>query len=537
MKKYLFRLASLVAIMSLWVACDNSANDEEQAKLTPIENATMAIYVDVNQIIDKSGIAPQRQVVASAIASEFTNPKDAEFIKSIILDLDNSGVRFSKPLYAIAELDTEKDGGLIYLMGEVCNVNNIDRLIQLINDMNGEEVISMQKDGDMRYMALDDDFYLAYNSQRIVIVGSSSNVFESVKNVMARNHYNLSVFGKRDAGIYLNIKDMLQVAMKNNPQFKDNLMPTYEQLADNAATTLGLAFKPGAITLDAQVYGFPENGQLTNTSIDHLALLPSSTVAVMDMGFDGPAIVEAIKPYISNDIAYAMGVSVNDFNTIKNIIFDAINSLQGDITLALTEWNGYIDEVGDYEYNEYWDEWEYYSYTDVDMDDTNIALIADTRNEYIIGNLGMLFDYENYNHYSKHFDGGRIDVKQDGKLLRGNYTVSMDGTYFTPYMDVFETPRYNLSNARWINDIKNSFSYLVFDVNAAANSEFGSSLLNYVGEQAGYPASDIIYDVVNMSDYIFMRHSTNGIELTWKFDNTSANALEQIVRLALTYAM
>ena len=544
MKKYLIRFTALCALVTMVVACNSGEKEEANARI-PIENSTFALYLDVNQILQKSGIAPQLQLLASAVSSEFEDPKDAEFITSIIKNLDNSGIRFSEPLYAIGEIDMDEQSnqpniaGQIYVMGEVCNVDKVDYLIDLLNRISGANIY-VTKDGNTRYIQLGDEAYIAYNPSRIVLATSNSDAFESTKKLLTRNHYDLSIFGDRDVAAYVNIKGLLDLIKVSYPELYDMWASVGENIADNSAVTFGLSFKPGAITLDMQTYNLPEMGAMKEVSFDHLAQLPNSTVAVMDMGFDGPAIVETLKSVITNDLAAQCGLPINDFNAIKNIIFDGLSSISGDVTLAVTELDGTIDEVYDSYYDYYWDEWEYYSYTDVDMTGTQIALLADTRNEYIISNLaiavGNMLEFKGHNHYRLDFGSGVVDIKQDDNLLHGICQVTMnDFRYF--FEDPFYVDGKTLSNARWINDVKNSCAYVLLDIKAAKNSPFGESLMSYINSDIDYPANKIASDIINMSSHIYIAGTSDKVELTWKFTNTDVNALNQIVRLVLSYAV
>ncbi len=540
MKKYLLKLTTLFAFAALVVSCESGA-DEEKSNLLPIEGSTMAVYLDVNQLIEKSGIEPQLQLLAAGVAGEFEDPKDGAFISSIIQNLDNSGIKFSEPVYGIAKADNSSELSSMFLTARVTNANNIDKLVELVGRMSDTE-LEFEKDGDLRYMSIEGDGYLGYNSNKIALVLARENSFDAFKSVINGPDYDLSIFGNRDAAAYINVKQFIDMSGIMYSNIGGSLNEVYNSLADNSALTFGLTFKPCAVTIDMQAHNFQETIAPTSTTLDHLALLPKGTVAVADMGFDGTAIAEIVKPMLTSDMARIYGMTVNDFNMIKNIILDAVGSLKGDITLAITELNGYIDEIDSNYYDYYWDEWVYDSYITMDLSTTNIALIADTRNEYIISNLGMaagnMLDTKGYNHYGLDFEGGKIDIKQDGDMLRANYIVSTNSQPVYSYGDVFEV-RQNLSNARWIDDIKNSYTYALVDIDALQKSDFGSSLMRYFRDNTEYPVSDIINDFVTMSSHVYFRHSQEGMELTWKFDDNGshANALKMISQLIFNYAM
>ena len=193
------------------------------------------------------------------------------------------------------------------------------------------------------------------------------------------------------------------------------------------------------------------------------------------------------------------------------IALDALETINGDVTLALKSLEGEYKEYIDY----YWGDVAYRPI----VSNVSGALMADVTDTYIISNVGQftsgLLRKAGNNHYV-------------GEL--GDYNVSLiqrDNLLFAGLNTAMEEAKAPASKARWIKDIEGSVAYMVIDVDNLMKSSFVEAVSKVWVENMDYP--QLYTQLTNMLSYAYLTIYSNGSsDLVFVMDDASTNSLEQL---------
>ncbi|MBR6631747.1 MAG: DUF4836 family protein, partial [Alistipes sp.] len=131
MKNFVKHLVLAVVAVVVAVACSS------EPKREPI-TSDFAIYLNGYQLIEKSGVLEQitesnRLMLASTASSE-VSAENSEFLKSVVTDLDNSGLSLTKPAYALINFDETEEKADLVVVVEVHDAESVDRLVATLSD-------------------------------------------------------------------------------------------------------------------------------------------------------------------------------------------------------------------------------------------------------------------------------------------------------------------------------------------------------------------------------------------------------------------
>lgn len=510
-------------------------------------------YMNINDIVDKIGFNDsQRKAFADLLLDDIDESEEEirEYLRNTIINLDNSGIKFSEPVYATFNANLQYQE-LFYEAVIIAQMSDADTLDIAFSD---EDNLTML-DGNIRLVDIENDNFsstLGYNEEYFIIaISSHGNSEDLFKATLNSEKLDLTPFQNRDVALYINggrmfgllkqfaqsdidmAKDMLEYAddeydiymyqnyLDNAQQRYDTLNQISDAVGDLKAIA-GLTFEDGRIVLDMRYTC--ENGEDGNISRvvtnGNLKYIPHNAFGFMNIGFNGPAFVNAVKsnmtPDMENYIAQMLDIPSNQFQTVLSVAYDAISSLDGDITAAIN--NVDIKSVTKYEYGEYYED------TTVDI---NAIAIADVTNKYIIDNVSLAsssLSEVSEDNYIATLDNINLNIGQiDDDLYLGINTAATN------------VPSNSVAD-KWSEVFNDSLGYIVVDIQNIFNSHLGRSVKNNIYDSLEYDEAELVMKIFDMFDSLWLNiHDNNKIELILSFTNTEVNSLEQIASLFIEF--
>lgn len=562
MRKLTTKLLLMVATICM-VACSTSeksqpVSNEVEAPATILfsdDNAVLAAYMNIDDLISKCGLTEQqRNLIAAVMISEIEEADARDYVQGVIQNLDNSGIKFSEPVYATVNMGICDDEVAFegVLVAEVSNVDTLDMLVEKMD-------LPINSENGVRYYNNSDDeiFWTAgYNSKYFVLAFSSEDVSnELFRNTLKNADINLSVFKDRDIAIYMDMgkliafyEQILDMGVRNYQEIIDYsndyyevidaeymLEDYYEQIQQvdimkeyvgtDVKSVIGLTFKEGRIVLDMEYTGGNDKylDMYKSVNDNQLKYIPRDAIAIANIGVNGPAIANFVKDVFNNDmidqLASNLDMSKNDFSSFLMIFCDAISSINGDVTMALNSLDIYTKEVYDWYYDEYYDE------TVVAAD---ALVMADVTNSYIMDNLSLIPDFKrsaNGRGYYMNIDNDKINIGQLDNTLYLGWNVSCD------------KPLTNSIESKWAGEFDNSIAYLAVDVQNASKLSIVEELIEDIYYTEGYQAAEAVESTINLFDsawFNIRKDKKAELVITMKDGNT--NALAQLLNHAIRMA-
>lgn len=490
---------------------ESKGSNDNKAPLAQIDDDIMLVaYLDCNSLVEKSGLTEnQRKLLGSVVASDIEDATMRKYVMSIFSDIDNSGIKFSKPLYATMSFDdtsyTPEFKAVV--VAEVSNVNTLDKFAESAD-------AKFKREGDLRYATIKDengDLTFGYNKNYFVAATAMNyNSYDLFKSTIDSAKMDLSIFEGKDIGLYLNCSELMAAI---NPALTNNEI-VGELQGEDIKCLAGLSFEAGRIVVDAKYSGGNDKIMQIYKTLDNdnLKYVSGDAMAFANISLDGKRLVEIVKEVLTTErereLARELDMNYNGLVTTLQIIYEAVGSIDGAITLALND----VEVKTVYE-------------DDYKVADTRLyvdaQLMANVSNTYIIENVPMLGNMVNKvgpNKYSIPLGRDGINIGQADNLLR----VGIDA----PCDNIPQTNMYD----RWNSVFDNSIGYIVLDIENMANSTIGKQMIREID----YSDRRVVESIIKMLDCLYMNcKSTQSAELVLSFDDTKTNALEQIVTLIL----
>ncbi len=584
MKKYLTRfLLLVVAATCMWACASEKKEEPKQAEEQKDDNknaldngeiaranvaapasaafdlaemdkeVAFAAYISVDDIVKKSGLTEnQRKLIATQAIAEIEYAYLQEYVRKAIVDLDESGIKFSKPIYAtctIGHIDNEEVFECV-VVAEVSNANTLDELLSWagapVEERNGVRYINEYCDG--AYVTM------GYNYSNLVFAITNNNAkdasYELFESTLNNAKLDLSLFGDRDIALYINGGELVDFAKKNyqnsieeykqmyhecrengykyDAEFAmEQVMECEDELAnlntfidmygDNIKSILGLTFENGRIVLDARYEGVKSEYDVWNT-IDnaHLKYIPYNAFGFANIGLNGPNFVASLKevmtPEMKQMICESFGIDANWLPAV----YDALESINGDVTVALN----YYNEEESFEYDYYWD--EYYPTTVYDIEG---FAMANTTNPYIYENLALMWPdlKKSANGYYMEAEDQRLDIGQiDNRLYLGLNTSCNNAISKS-------------LESKWANRLDNSIAYIAVDIQNILTSPLGKKFMDELRNSYSYKDYEKIKSGVNMLDGAWLSvGNNNSAELVLALTDSETNALAQIINFVIS---
>lgn len=554
-KSIIWIIASLLvvggAVAAFMLISKDDAEKKEAAQAA--EELPLVAYVNFAQLAEKGAFdefitADDRSLIASVLSSDIDGKREAKQLKEIIKDFDAMGIDTQAPVCCYMAEDFT---GMVFV-ANISDAERVDSTVSLISyllEEEGENALDLRTKGDTRTIECY-DFSVAYNNDLFALAfGEKDRHFALAKQAVKQSQIDLSMFGESDIAVSANIEKCLDFVRMQLDDQKMNLEEWYnedyidydEYSADveslleaeamldecskyfdaNASIMFSLTFDAGRMTIAYNSNGidFSEYNNIAKpANMDHLSYLSKDACAVMAMGVNGPAWSEFISNYLTNDMLRSLGISAtSEVRMAMSIATDALETIDGGITIAVDYIDGELVE----EYDYYWEEYN----VEPSFNSVDALLVADVTDTYIIANIAQFAgDYMNRvdsRHYSLSWMDNELMLGQDDDLF---------------YVGVNMTPTEKNSSAldaKWAKDIKGATSYAVLNVDALMATKFVKALDDYLLMDYD-PDYDMFREVVGMLSYIYMK--SNGYEsseFVVVFDDKKTNALKQINNFVL----
>lgn len=551
MKKLATRLLFMMMAVACIVACNSSekTNDKEgndggetttndvvdiadasvdapASVLFNGEDVLLAAYLNIDDLLDKCDLTEnQRKLLAAAAISDIEEADAREYVQNAIIDLDNTGIKLSEPVYATFNMGVKNNTLAMeaILVAEVSDVETLDMVV-------GKMGMPLDLENGVRYFNDHEEelyFTAGYNNDYLVLAISSENVSEKLFFATLDNaDVDLSAFSDRDAAVYLDADRAFDVytevicmsVPKSQLEYDANYQELKKFIGSDAKAILGLAFQEGRIVLDLRYAGFNNNyleaSEVVNN--ENLQAIPSSAVGVVNVGVNGPAVADIITkmltPELKRALAREYGMSVNEISSMAIILCDVISSIEGDLTLALNNFN--VEETEVYEYG------EVVETTSIDVE---ALLMANVTNNYIMENISLLpvkkaADGNSYYYQLGGF--GRINIGQMGDTFYAGVNTS--------YNDAISN---SIAN-KWDGEFDDSLAYVAIDIqNLVALPMIKEELVN-LRYTEGREVADLVNGIIGLLDSAWLNvreDNTTELVITMKDDKT--NALAQLFNL------
>ena len=567
-KSLLFTILALVAAAAIgatiyFVSTSNSRKEAQLEELRENIDDLAVFYLNVKQLDEKGAfdkhLTPEnRRLMATAAKASFEDSTLGEHMAAIIEDLNNTGINLDLPVYGCVSDDI--DIAFIATVADVDKLNKSIDLISYVLEMDGQEPIIVVEDGDTRSFTFD-EFAVAYNYTQIAIAPIVHGYDASVacaKEALGRSIEQFAIFGQSDMATYVNIDKFLDALIdslkEDNEMYRewiaeDNfeayywensiaenekniaIMESYKQnFKENANVIMSLTFNPGRAIIDfktdlGEEFTSQYEEVYLRTSNEHLDYFSNDVLAVINCGINGNAIATVMSTILEDPNFKAMmgeEVNSNEFNMVMAIATDVIKSINGDLTMAVEDISGQMVQ----RYNYYWEEY----YTEPQFDSIEAACLLDVTDKYIISNIGQfgagVLTREGEDHYSASLEGFDITLCQENNLLFASVNMP------------FATKERTAAERPWAEEMDNSLSYMVVDIDNMMRNSFIKMLSDDLKGDMDYDVRDIYQRAVDMVSYsYFVVNDITTVEFGIVFDDKRTNALEQITNIFLPLAI
>lgn len=567
-KSLLFTILALVAAAAIgatiyFVSTSNSRKEAQLEELRENIDDLAVFYLNVKQLDEKGAfdkhLTPEnRRLLATAAKASFEDSTLGEHMAAIIEDLNNTGINLDLPVYGCVSDDI--DIAFIATVADVDKLNKSIDLISYVLEMDGQEPIIVVENGNTRSFTFE-EFAVAYNDTQIAIAPIVHGYDTSVacaEEALGRSVEQFAIFGQSDMATYVNIDKFLDALIdslkEDNEMYRewiaeDNfeayywensiaenekniaIMESYKQnFKENANVIMSLTFNPGRAIIDfktdlGEEFTSQYEEVYLRTSNEHLDYFSNDVLAVINCGINGNAIATVMSTVLEDPNFKAMmgeEVNSNEFNMVMAIATDVIKSINGDLTMGVEDISGQMVQ----RYNYYWEEY----YTEPQFDSIEAACLLDVTDKYIISNIGQfgagVLTREGEDHYSASLEGFDIALCQENNLLFASVNMP------------FATKERTATERPWAEEMDNSLSYMVVDIDNMMRNSFIKMLSDDLKGDMDYDVRDIYQRAVDMVSYsYFVVNDITTVEFGIVFDDKRTNALEQITNIFLPLAV
>lgn len=520
MKKSLLAIIAVIAIAGIvaFLVVNNdgftTANKPQRAEI----DKAFVCYFNIEQLaqkgaFDKHITHDQRRLAASIASANIDDSEVAAHTEATIVDLATSGIDINKPIYGYFDIDAEA----MVFVAEVTNVDNLDKTVGILSYIAEQEDathIDIDQIEDDRYVYLNDAI-LCYNATRAAfVVADDATAQEIATKELSSPLLDLSLFGDSDIAIYVDIDTMIDLAdssLTDDDTHKDIISELRENFTEDAYFVSSATFNPGRAIIHSYFEGINRdvnNASNREVTLQHLNYINDSLLAVMGGSINGLKCAEFLQAMLNSEHIPTLD---NETRMALAIALDALETIDGDVTLALQSLEGEYKEYIDY----YWGDVAYRPI----IRSASGALMADVTDTYIISNVGQfttgLLRKVGDSHYTGAFGNYNIELMQHDNLLFAGINHSMQRA---------ESPA---SGARWSSNIDNSAAYLVIDVDNLMKSSFIESYSKAIVNNIEYP--QIYTQLTQKLSYIYLTIYNNGSsDLVFVMDDATTNSLEQL---------
>ncbi|MBQ5737299.1 MAG: DUF4836 family protein [Alistipes sp.] len=540
MKKRLILIIATVAIVAgiaIAIFATREPKAEERAKVEDI----LFLYCNPSQLASKGAfdkyITPeQRRMWATMLTANIEDDAIAENIKSTITDFNNLGVDLTKPLYAYVDEEYQT----LFAVAEIADKNLIEKSlnnIAYIIEQQDNNCSCFEQNRDGGRLTIKDHLALSYNDERVVLAfREDGDVNTAVEVAYTRPLADLSIFGNSDMAMYINAYKLLnfgkqyvdqEIALYSDEDASHMLSELNNEkllleewsnyVTPDAHLISDITFDAGRATLSHKVNGINVSefeAMFGQSNDNHLGYISKDAIAVMNLNINGKSLSKQINTFLDSRFAEIMDIELsNQSRMILAVVCDAIESISGDVTLALQSINGKVVERINYFTGRIEKQPQ--------MSSADFAVMMDVVDNYIITNvaqytMGLLPKVGN-NHYRTQLMGNTITLKQDDNLL-------FAGVNMLP-----EQNPHPATEAEWYNDVKNSRYYLVVNIDNLLSNRFLRSMNEIAANNIDINYRDAYLSLTEKMSYMYtVGHEPMQNTTVVVFDDKQTNSLEQL---------
>ncbi len=507
MKKLYTRLMMLAMTALMLTGCSGGDN---YTNAIP-DDALLIQYIDGAQIAKKAGlstiITPEQRASFADVAAIEVGGEDGEFLKQVILNLDNSGIDTEAPVYSYLDFeDGDFDEPLFAVVTKVCNKAQIDRLLSIAVKAGAD--IDRSAIEDFAVAEIDNTLSIGYNEDTFIAVISdwgcnrSTTLREAIYSAKNKRTKALPDFGSADWAMYINMVEFLNAIQHSEPYLVAQIEQAKEWIGESYQM-MSLTFTNGHITMKHKVDNLPAkteelyDGMLGSVDNDYLKYLPKEVLAASNININGKELLEKLLN-VDNIRQSAISLLGSQRELDKNVamIRPYVESFVGDITFALTALK---------ESNRY-----YGSNPDVEF-----LAMANVKGESVLSAMTMLANGDLTPTGDKEYE---VDAGSET-----GYVGQIDDMFYIG----METKPYEYStsaaDAKWMADLSDADYYAVINLQALFSSP-------YIAKQMRYEIDDdrVMRMLTDTFDYAYIR---NGDGFETIFDVTLVNKDKNSLRV------
>lgn len=476
MKTLCAKLMAIVVVLTIVVGCGSENKQGSYVNIIP-DNTIALMQVNLYPEMEKSGaldlIEPYR-----AEAAEFVGGQAGALLKSVVLDMDNTGIATTQPIYAYAE-GTNEDNFRFVVVAQVGNKEKLDALV----DFTSENVIDIDKKTieQNTILSIDNaDFAkIGYNSCALVVVVAPEKVTSKEVAALLNKAYTprTTALKVTNNPIEVNLSmDNLSTLLKSFDDMDAEVLEVLETLKgieinfDNLVQgginkhVLSIDGMSDASLKEALSYFTP----VEDSFIDNV---PSDAWAVANINLGDKLITEVLEFVEENSdmICYQAGISTEELELAASFI----KTISGDVTFSLNEVN-----VASY-----------------DPDGTALAMVG-TKNDALYKYISTFAVLDGAT-----MNNDVITVVEDG--ITFNIGQQDEGVWVgvntTPVMGAD-----NATSSNWYSRVKGKIGYAVINTNAIFNDKtLRRLLIEELNYEFDYPEQvDLVMDIIDVMDYI-----------------------------------
>lgn len=564
MKKSLIICLALAALLligggvfaAIYFGNDRATTEERATSQSPNHHAVF--YINLDQLIQKSGIHStltdvNRSVLANVITQNIDDRQWTEYTKELLSNLDNSGIDTMTPIYGYVNNHNDI-GTVLTLVAEVDDVEKVDRFMEYISTISNEE-FALEKSGQTRTLFCEEEVIISYDNNKFVVVVSDdvNSIKDLATTALNSPKVDLKAYAKYDIAysvIFAPILDATTNELKANISELNDQIAEYNStkeeyatngneedywweaswieeeilwceqqiesyratlkkinafsanLSSNANLIMGILFEDGTATAELSINGVKSevlpNKMVTN---EHLAYIDNGALVVLNAAIEGDKVSDLLAENITSDYADMFGIDRNEFNIYTGILIDAIESIDGDLMIALNDLYG-----------------GYYGISSAEL----MAAMS-VKDDYIISTIGQFGTG-----FLAQVGDNKYNIRMEGQSI--NLGQIDDTFYATMNMDYTESVA-SAKTAPWVNDVEKSYGYLVLNVDDAMQNNAIAALYRDQLSSLNTQSAVIVDNLVDAVSYTYITiDSPKSAKMVIVFDDRQTNSLKQIVK-------
>ncbi len=458
--KKLHLLITLTAGILL-AGCSGVSSDSYTSAIP--EDAMVVAYFDINQLVEKSEIMDlitpaQRQSLAEAASSEMDGG-DREFVKEVVMNLDNTGIDTSAPVYLYMTSNIEEPCGVVLI--KLNDKDRMNRVFETIEEQNGEVMI-MENNGRTIIETYEDGFHCGYNESALVFTFGDNDRKAERELIKALDAIEQNVqtiipdFGNSDIAYHLNMDEVINALAAEDPYLARDIEPMMDYIK-GTRTTLMLEFTNGHITAEYRMDNASEKALEMQQAVmadkvnnKFLNYVSKDALAVMNLNINGEKLFNTLKvnELFRQLMLEEFANNEAELDLYLTLAKPYVECVAGDITAALNslEEAGYGDPV------------------------VNAVAMAEVKDESLINAISAAALSEGMTEYESKKYLLQIDERNTA------YVGQEDGMLFGSIGTKPQTYNDSAKRAEWIDDVDDSYSYIVLNLKGMFTNPFISEI-------------------------------------------------------------